>query len=88
MSKVTATELKARLGTYMRAVRAGKQIVVTDRAQPVAKLVPFVVEQEERLPVYQNRDPAAPPLGEVTVNTVECKGTDTTALLMADRQRR
>ena len=88
MSKVSATELKAKLGTYMRAVRAGKEVIVTDRALPVARLIPFVAEREEVLPVYQDRDPSAPPLGELEVQGIEYSGTDTTVELVADRNRR
>jgi prevent-host-death family protein len=37
---VGARELKTRLGTYLRAVRAGSTILVTERGQPVAELRP------------------------------------------------
>ena len=35
---VGARELKTRLGTYLRRVRAGQRILVTDRGIPVAEL--------------------------------------------------
>ena len=38
---VGACELKARLGTYLRRVRQGRTLVVTDRGQPVAELRPI-----------------------------------------------
>lgn len=38
---VGARELKARLGTYLRRVRAGRTLIVTDRGQPVAELRPL-----------------------------------------------
>jgi prevent-host-death family protein len=38
---VGARELKARLGTYLRRVREGRTLVVTDRGQPVAELRPI-----------------------------------------------
>jgi prevent-host-death family protein len=38
---VGARELKVRLGTYLRRVRQGHRIVVTDRGQPVAELRPI-----------------------------------------------
>ena len=37
---VGARELKARLGAYLRRVRQGHTLVVTDRGQPVAELRP------------------------------------------------
>ena len=49
MSKnvVGARELKVRLGTYLRRVRQGQRLVVTDRGQPVAELRPFGGEAGE-----------------------------------------
>jgi prevent-host-death family protein len=38
---VGARELKVRLGTYLRRVRRGHRIVVTDRGQPIAELRPI-----------------------------------------------
>jgi prevent-host-death family protein len=38
---VGARELKVRLGTYLRRVRQGQRLVVTDRGQPVAELRPL-----------------------------------------------
>lgn len=41
MSRVVgARELKTRLGAYLREVRRGRTIVVTDRGEPVAELRP------------------------------------------------
>lgn len=39
-SLVGARELKTRLGRYLRRVRQGNTLVVTDRGQPVAELRP------------------------------------------------
>ena len=50
MRPVQIAELKARLSRYLRQVRAGAEVVVTDRDRPVAKLVPYT-------------DPAVPRLG-------------------------
>ena len=38
---VGARELKARLGAYLRRVRQGRTLVVTDRGQPIAELRPI-----------------------------------------------
>jgi prevent-host-death family protein len=38
---VGARELKVRLGTYLRRVRQGQSLVVTDRGHPVAELRPL-----------------------------------------------
>ena len=41
MVAVNIAELKARLSSYVRRVRAGEEIVIRDRNLPVAKLVPL-----------------------------------------------
>ena len=38
---VEVRELKTRLGSYLREVRRGQTIVVTDRGEPVAELRPI-----------------------------------------------
>jgi prevent-host-death family protein len=40
MQKVGSREFKNRLGRYLRAVREGKTLVVTDRGKAVAKVSP------------------------------------------------
>jgi prevent-host-death family protein len=37
---VGARELKTRLGTYLRIVREGRRLLVTERGEPVAELRP------------------------------------------------
>lgn len=39
--KTGVAELKAHLSQYLDRVRAGQEVVVTDRGRPVAKLVPI-----------------------------------------------
>jgi prevent-host-death family protein len=41
-------QLKARLSEYLARVKAGEEVVVTDRGRPVAKLVP-AFDADERL---------------------------------------
>src|SRR5438132_9992463 len=40
MQRVGSREFKNRLGRYLRAVRNGQMLLVTDRGQPVAKVCP------------------------------------------------
>ena len=40
-TRVGSRELKTRLGTYLRHVREGATIIVTDRGRPVAELRPL-----------------------------------------------
>ena len=41
MQSVNIAELKNRLSHYLRRVRAGEEILIRDRARPVAKIVPL-----------------------------------------------
>jgi prevent-host-death family protein len=45
---VGARELKTRLGTYLRRVRDGQRILVTDRGVPVAELRGLGADDETR----------------------------------------
>ena len=45
---VGARELKTRLGTYLRRVREGRTVLVTDRGEPVAELRPL--QRDARVP--------------------------------------
>ena len=52
MVSVGARELKTRLGTYLRRVREGSVILVTERGRPVAELRPLpkaATDEEEKL---------------------------------------
>lgn len=46
---VGARELKARLGKYLRTVRGGQTLIVTDRGEPVAELRPLEEDLSRKL---------------------------------------
>lgn len=39
-------DLRNRLTQYLQEVRAGEEIIVRDRQRPIAKLIPFTVEED------------------------------------------
>jgi len=41
MKTAAVSELKARLSEYLNQVKAGMEILITDRGKPVARLVPL-----------------------------------------------
>ena len=45
MKQVRIAELKARLSEYLNQVKAGGEILITDRGEPVARLVPILRSQ-------------------------------------------
>lgn len=63
MRRVSIASLKAKLSEYLVAVRAGEEVIVTDRGRPVARLGPVGAEgQEERLRDLYRSGLARPPL--------------------------
>ncbi len=54
MRKIGSRELKNRLGAYLRAVRQGHSLVITDRGKPVARLSPLAGEEISRDSVEQS----------------------------------
>ena len=51
MAQVTVgiRELKARLSSYIRQAKSGTSVVITDRGEPVARLVPMGRSLEHRM---------------------------------------
>jgi prevent-host-death family protein len=89
--RTSSSQFKAKMGQYMRAVRAGKEIVITDRDQPIARLLPYrerAGREPERPAVASPRDPASPPLGQLEVSAIAYRGPSTTSVLAEDRARR
>jgi prevent-host-death family protein len=41
MKHAAVAELKARLSRYLAGVKAGEQVVITERGKPIAKIVPI-----------------------------------------------
>jgi prevent-host-death family protein len=47
MRSTNIADLRNRLTQYLQEVRAGAEIIVRDRQRPIAKIVPFTVDDEE-----------------------------------------
>lgn len=47
MTRVSVSELKARLSAFLEIVRSGEEVLVTDRGRPVARLVPLGSDANE-----------------------------------------
>lgn len=67
MKTTSVAELKRRLSAYLRAVRSGEEIVVTDRGTPVARLVPMDegFRRDERAAALVREGLARPPAGDL-----------------------
>ena len=47
MRSTNIADLRNRLTQYLKEVRAGEEIVVRDRQRPIAKIIPFTVDDDE-----------------------------------------
>lgn len=63
MRRVSISELKAKLSEYLKAVRAGEEVIVTDRGRPVARIEPVSgpAELESRARMLVRTGQARPP---------------------------
>ena len=66
MNRVSISELKAKLSEYLEAVRAGEEVIVTDRGRPVARIAPVSgqAETESRVRMLVRTGQARPPATE------------------------
>ena len=84
MKHVKIAELKDNLSRYLRAASKGASVVVTDRARPVARIVPILEEEGLEL------QPASRPFSSVRARRVpRTRSTiDSPSLLLAERGTR
>ncbi len=53
MKKVAkVSELKASLSKYLARVKAGEEVIVTERGKPVAKLVPILRDDDVEIDAF------------------------------------
>lgn len=48
MKSVSVSKLKASLSQYLAAVKAGEEVLVTERRKPIARLVPVTLPLDDR----------------------------------------
>ena len=89
---VGARELKVRLGRYLRRVRQGQRLIVTDRGQPVAELRPIGGEAgiDSTLAEPEARGVVARPSRKrlAPFRLIESRGCELSAAVVEDRNDR
>lgn len=84
--EVGVARLKAHLSEYLRRVRGGEEVIVTDRDMPIAKIVPST--RKSRL-VIRKPEPGAPPPSKIKfLPPIDLGGLDPVQVLLEDRSRR
>lgn len=88
-TQVGVRELKARLSAYLRQVKAGGTVLITERGEPIGRIVPLSLPTEAQLDALKQAGVIAwsgeklPPLAPVA----QAKGDWTVAeLLLEDRE--
>ena len=66
MTRVPISDLKARLSRYLDMVKAGDEVIVTDRGKPIARITPVEARQhmEGRLEELVRTGEVRPPVRE------------------------
>lgn len=86
---VSVAEFKARLGHYLREIKSGKEVLVTDRRNPIALVSPF---QEDRPFKIETVKPQEDPSTFFTIKPKNLgrvvAGMDSLSLLLEDRKSR
>lgn len=85
-------ELKTHLSAYLREVKAGKTIVITEHGEPIGQLVPIAESVDKKLErlvesgvvdwsgeQFEPAEPAAETKGETTVADLVTEERDTAA---------
>mgnify|MGYP000005736030 CR=1 FL=1 len=86
---VGARELKARLGKYLRTVRGGQTLVVTDRGEPVAELRPLRDGIEGKLAKLRAEGRISGRAGRLRpFEPIQAPGTSLSDAVLEDRDER
>jgi len=91
-SIVGARELKTRLGTYLRRVREGRTVLVTDRDEPIAELRPLPPETSVPAALLKLSSKRAVTLpvrkSMVAFRPIQSRGRALSDAILADREDR
>jgi prevent-host-death family protein len=88
MIKTNTSQFKAKLGLYMKAVRQGEEIIVTDRDNPIAKLVPYGRQAKVKGLTVLMPSPTSPKVKDVVIKGIGRRKTNSLKMLLEDRARR
>jgi len=88
MGLVSAKELKNRLGRYLKKVKGGETLVVTERGKPIARIVPLDLAPEAKLKLMEELGLLVPPEGELeAIEPLVTPKQSIAEMLVADRKR-
>ena len=83
MTTVKVAQFKSHLSSYLKRVRHGEQVIVTDRETPIARVIPFTPMQEKLQTVAAKKSPKI--IRKIDIPPAP-KGTDSLKALNEDRK--
>ena len=85
---MSAKELKNRLGRYLKRVKEGGSLVITERGKPIARIVPLDLSPESKLKLMEELGLLVPPEGELEpVEPLVTPKRSVSEILIEDRKR-
>jgi len=93
MKSASISKLKATLSAYIASVKAGEEVIVTDRGKPVARIVPVASEvgEDDRLRELVSRGVIRPGRAKPTLapaNLPLCAAPEGAVQHVIDEERR
>lgn len=88
-TRVGIRELKSRLSEYLRQVKSGATILITERGKPVGRITPIHASMDERLEELIQSGIVAwsgTRLGKIMPVAIACEGQAVSDLLLEDRE--
>lgn len=87
MPSIPIAEFKAKMGKFLRLVRSGIEVVLTDRGHPVARVTSYTETTIKKIAIRKpSRDPKQ--LGRLSFPPKKGRRTDSVAVLLEDRRSR
>ncbi len=71
MVSYSVSELKARLSQYLRRIKGGEEVLITERGRPVARLVPYRPDADEQLELLIEAGLVRPPSHPLDLQRLE-----------------
>ncbi len=85
---MSAKELKNRLGRYLKRVKEGGSLVITERGKPIARIVPLDLSPESKLKLMEELGLLVPPEGELEpLEPLVTPKQSISEILIEDRKR-
>ena len=86
MIKVKVGELRNHLSRYLKKVRHGAEVTITDRETPIGRLVPYQQEKKGTLEIIPPKD-GYKGFAKLRFPNIECP-VDPVDILLEDRRKR